>query len=426
MPTIRSIKKGNRTALKALYDREKQNVYALALLLLEDAKDAEAAVVQIFKNIWKDVFDGKIPSDEEFAKELMHRTFIYARSRMERKATNSLRVSSNTVYALSEYDFSGEGDPLPRVLSAFSTLGRFFFVMRALKHCGKEISQESGAKIFLTNSASYSETYRTEEENFLRACETAGLDAAKLYASALCADGVPLLSAAIEEKALSTGISEILPMERRAKLQKKSILISAAALLLVALIVTSCIVIPPLFDKTYYADLTIEGYGTITMVLYDDVAPITVKNFVKLAESGFYDGLTFHRIMKGFMMQGGCPKGDGTGGFTDENGKKVEIKGEFLTNGIPNSISHVRGVVSMARGGDPYYDSASSQFFIVHEDSTFLNGSYAAFGRVLEGMDIVDAICESANPTDGNGKIKKDEQPVIESIRIRTEWTNRK
>ena len=163
----------------------------------------------------------------------------------------------------------------------------------------------------------------------------------------------------------------------------------------------------------YYADIEIADYGTITVQLDQTAAPITVANFVELAQSGFYDGLTFHRIDEGFMMQGGDPNGDGTGG-SDET-----IVGEFSDNGYDNTLSHTRGAISMARATP--YDSASSQFFIVHEDSEFLDGQYAAFGYVIEGMDIVDAICEAAVPIDSNCLIAEEEQPVITSITIRTE-----
>lgn len=158
------------------------------------------------------------------------------------------------------------------------------------------------------------------------------------------------------------------------------------------------------------AVIEIENYGSITLELDGNAAPITVANFVKLAEAGFYDGLTFHRIMEGFMMQGGCPLGTGTGG-SDKN-----IKGEFKANGVDNPLSHTRGAISMARAMAP--DSASSQFFIVHQDATFLDGSYAAFGYVTEGIEVVDAVCEAAEPTDNNGSIPKENQPVITSITI--------
>lgn len=157
-------------------------------------------------------------------------------------------------------------------------------------------------------------------------------------------------------------------------------------------------------------EMSIKNYGKVTMELDADTAPITVTNFVNLVKSEFYNGLTFHRIIAGFMAQGGDPKGDGTGG----SGKN--IKGEFSQNGVENNISHVRGVVSMARAGDP--DSASSQFFIVTDDSKFLDGQYAGFGKVTDGMDVVDKMVKDAKPTDDNGTIAKEDQPVIEYIKI--------
>lgn len=160
----------------------------------------------------------------------------------------------------------------------------------------------------------------------------------------------------------------------------------------------------------HHAKIKVKDYGTIEVELDGDTAPITVANFIKLVNEKFYDGLTFHRIMYGFMIQGGDPLGNGTGG-SDET-----IKGEFSSNGVENNISHKRGVISMARSSDP--DSASSQFFIMHQDSTYLDGEYAAFGKVTKGMKVVDKICEDATPTDGNGTIEKADQPVIESIRM--------
>ena len=163
--------------------------------------------------------------------------------------------------------------------------------------------------------------------------------------------------------------------------------------------------------ETYFADIEIADYGTITVELDAKAAPITVENFVTLAKDGFYDGLTFHRIIYGFMMQGGDPNGNGTGG--SEN----KITGEFSANGVENPLSHTRGAISMARAQDP--NSASSQFFIVHADSEFLDGQYAAFGYVTEGIEIVDAICEDAMPVDSNGTMLPADQPVITSVTIR-------
>ncbi len=161
----------------------------------------------------------------------------------------------------------------------------------------------------------------------------------------------------------------------------------------------------------HHVVIKVKKYGNIKVELDADTAPISVTNFVNLAKKGFYDGLTFHRIIDGFMIQGGDPSGDGTGG-SDET-----IKGEFSDNGVENNISHVRGTISMARSSEN--DSASSQFFIVQSDSTYLDGQYAGFGTVTSGMDIVDKICKDTPVTDSNGTVEKGNQPVIEKITVK-------
>lgn len=160
----------------------------------------------------------------------------------------------------------------------------------------------------------------------------------------------------------------------------------------------------------HHAKIEIENYGVIEVELDGDTAPITVKNFMDLANGGFYDGLTFHRIIDGFMIQGGSPSGDNYG----NNGNF--ITGEFSSNGYENNISHTRGTLSMARGAKN--NSASCQFFIVHKDSPHLDGDYAAFGRVISGIDIVDKICAETPVLDFNGTVTASDQPKIKSITI--------
>lgn len=160
----------------------------------------------------------------------------------------------------------------------------------------------------------------------------------------------------------------------------------------------------------HYVEIVVKNYGTISVELNADEAPITVANFIQLAKSGFYNGLTFHRIISGFMIQGGDPKGDGTGGSSKT------IKGEFQSNGVKNTLSNTRGAIAMARSND--YDSASSQFFIVQQDSKYLDGQYAVFGYVTKGMDIVDNICKNTPVEDDNGTVKKENQPIITSIKV--------
>lgn len=167
----------------------------------------------------------------------------------------------------------------------------------------------------------------------------------------------------------------------------------------------------PYATGVHHARIEVEGYGTIEVALNANVAPITVSNFCRLVQEGFYDGLTFHRVVPGFMIQGGDPNGDGTGGSGET------IKGEFEANGVDNSIPHVRGTISMARAAD--YDSASSQFFIMQETNDSLDGQYAAFGSVTSGMEVVDAICEGVTIADeGSGLVTADTQPVITSITL--------
>lgn len=204
---------------------------------------------------------------------------------------------------------------------------------------------------------------------------------------------------------------------KKSKFSVKLIALTLAMLLMCSFFVTGC------DDESSTGSIegkpivtmVVKDYGTIKMELYPDVAPITVENFVGLVEMGFYNGLTFHRVIEGFMIQGGDPKGDGTGG----SGKN--IKGEFEVNGVENNLSHNRGVVSMARSGYSY-NSASSQFFICHEKSAHLDGQYAAFGIVIEGMDVVDKIATVA--TNDNDKPLKD--VVIESMSVDTSTFTKK
>ena len=191
--------------------------------------------------------------------------------------------------------------------------------------------------------------------------------------------------------------------------KKTVIYIVSAAVLLLAVVIGIVACAVNSYGGIRYAKITVKDHGTIILKLDGTVAPITVKNFITLANSGFYDGLTFHRIMENFMIQGGDP--DGTGG----GGSDTKIKGEFSANGITNNISHERGVISMARS-DPY-DSASSQFFICNADSPHLDGNYAAFGYVISGIEVVDSITQYGVKYTYDGVIyDKTKQPVIEQI----------
>ncbi len=158
------------------------------------------------------------------------------------------------------------------------------------------------------------------------------------------------------------------------------------------------------------AIMTIRDFGEVKLTLYGDIAPVTVANFVKLVKKGFYDGLTFHRAIDGFMIQGGDPNGDGTGNSA------TRIYGEFESNGFKNDLKHKKGVISMARMRD--YNSATCQFFIMLDDNSQLDGEYAAFGEITEGMDVIDAVMASIKTVGSNGEISPKDQPIIEKIEI--------
>lgn len=190
---------------------------------------------------------------------------------------------------------------------------------------------------------------------------------------------------------------------------KKMLLMMLCAMLSLLMCAVGAVAETAEYPVTDYVEIVVKDYGTITVELYGETAPVTVANFLKLTDEGFYDGLTFHRIISGFMIQGGDPTGTGMGG-SEEN-----IKGEFQANGVENPIVHTRGVLSMARSQK--YDSASSQFFIMHADAPHLDGQYAAFGCVISGIEVVDAICDATPVTDRNGSVAFDDQPVIESVR---------
>lgn len=165
-------------------------------------------------------------------------------------------------------------------------------------------------------------------------------------------------------------------------------------------------------EKNPVVTIEMETGDKIVMELYPDVAPQSVDNFVTLVQDGFYDGVVFHRIIDGFMIQGGDPDGTGTGG------PGYSIKGEFSSNGFENDLKHTAGVLSMARSSSP--DSGGSQFFIMHKDSPHLDGEYAAFGKVIEGMDVVNKLAEETPVVDGNGTVEAGKEPKMKKVTVDT------
>ncbi len=452
---------GNRQAMTELYEKYWKGAKAICSGCMGDTDAANETVVQAFRNTWDYLLNKSIKSEDEFQTMLHKQTAILCRRHFMKKGMKGLPIPQNKNFLVAKWkeECLAGASAMENLFKMLPELNRYLFVLNRIAGFDeKMIGAVTGYKNDVVKAA-----LTAEVQNLARALEqiqkpkgvTVNLDREILRY---------METAHLPEKYRQQILAEIewivKPYEKKRMLRiVLYVACAVGAALLIGIFVAaynrkepeitfssgtvsqgdrtskeseniegdesetgiseddageSNIVLSD--DKTYFADIEIEGYGTVTIELDYETAPITVKNFISLAEEDFYDGLTFHRIMDGFMMQGGDPNGDGTGGAAEN------IVGEFSDNGYENDLSHARGVVSMARSSA--YDSASSQFFIVHEDSTFLDGQYAAFGWVTEGMDIVDTICTEAEPTDDNGTIPAEEQPVIASITIRAEDEN--
>ena len=481
---IQKAAKGNRAALTQLYESNKREVYFLCRSLLRDGTDAIPAAKWALKSSLLAVNIGEVQTEDAFFAYAVKQAASYCKKSTGKKDARAFKLPPQKNFRIShvnDHYIDPEADMAKNYVNCLPAAQRFALVLRLIGAMDeKQIARTIGLDI-----ASVTLLREAEPENLgkvYRALQAKGISCvapttellAMAFDDALSHTNIPDEL----EKYMSDYINSVAtPVEDAAKSKRKIYYIAAAAIAVVAVILIAVLAsggsndntvdeddtagtvtsadadteLDEVLDKVttdsvldidssnedatdedsetnvvenetaaldasmiYYADIEIQDYGTITVQLDQESAPITVANFVSLAESGFYDGLTFHRIIEGFMMQGGDPEGNGTGG-SEQN-----IVGEFSANGYDNALSHTRGAISMARSND--YDSASSQFFIVHEDSSAsLDGQYAVFGYVTEGMDVVDAVCEAAEPTDNNGTIETGDQPIIISITIRTE-----
>ncbi len=444
--------KGQRKAMSALYEANKQKVYYVSLLLTGKKGEAVEATNFAFKNVWSGINAHNIKADDEFAHLAVCKAVDYIKRKISKKDNKAFRIPPKQNFLVNTEGKLNKEYPVVTIeaLKHLPDLQRFILVLHSVGvYLPEQIA--STFKLDMKTVGMALEAENININRILSFMKETDIDYPSFIE--LLKDGEEEIDFPEEVDTYAyTTINNIAgPIEKK----RKNLIIKICAGILAVIILIggivmislngdkttttsdtgsssdtvsdstdSSVITEPVIDldetATYYADIEIENQGTITVKLDQTAAPVTVSNFVNLAQNGFYDGLTFHRIMEDFMMQGGDPNGDGTGGNTDEDGNEVNIVGEFTNNGYENSLSHTRGAISMARASEN--NSASSQFFIVHEDSSSsLDGDYAVFGYVSEGMDIVDTICESAEPTDDNGTIEASAQPVIKSITIRTE-----
>ena len=445
---IQKAVEGQRKSMELLYEANKKKVFYIAQNLLLDEKQAEEVTIWTFKNVWSAINVSYITTEEDFTHLAVKKAVDYCRKKTAKQNPKAFRIPDNKNFLISTDKTVSENDNgfMNFILKQFPELQRFIFVLHTIGNYDKdELANTFKIDIKTVNIALEAE--RINIENIIGLSEKGNNCSYNDIVQSFKENEKNTKIPAETDKQIADAVERIAaPAEKKRK--KNITVISIISVIVCLCIVGGIFIIISFSNKTYttdvkntssvsnvdesvnstdignsvdmldadlvyYADIKIQDYGTITIRLDQKSAPVTAANFVNLAESGFYDGLTFHRIVEGFMMQGGDPNGDSTGG--SEN----TIVGEFTANGYDNNLSHTRGAVSMARSTD--YNSASSQFFIVHEDSTFLDGQYAVFGYVTEGMDVVDAICEAAEPTDSNGMIAADAQPVITSVTIKTE-----
>lgn len=434
---------GQRHALWSLYDRSKKTTYGMALLLLQDKEAAHRTVSTVFHTLWSNLINKTVTVENEAAWDTLALTETIAACKRElaRHDSKAFRIPQDRRFRLLAPQVAKD-DVLQAVLKQFSVFQRAIFVL----HTVTALSEDELTAIVKLDRRTWQTALDDERENVEAIGGEGSYDAVcKQMTEAISAVKIPAELDDAVAASITTLSASYAKTHRRKMLTVVGCVLACCVVLCAlsgALIwqmssegasttsgdgsttttttaanaeqiseaLSTVGTVTTVENPTHYASIDIQDYGTIKVALDANTAPKTVANFVSLAESGFYDGLTFHRIIENFMMQGGDPNADNTGG-SGEN-----VVGEFAQNGIKNPLSHVRGAISMARGTDN--DSGSSQFFIVHQDSTYLDGEYAAFGYVTEGIEVVDAVCESAEPTDGNGTIEAAAQPIINSIII--------
>lgn len=466
---IKKAQKANKAAIEELYQANKQRVYYICKLLLCDEKSAEATAVNAFRGVWDQLIKGSVSSEEEFTALVEKKAVNLCKIKLSMHDNKAFKIPQNKNFAINQYandPLDIEGGACEIILKNLPAMHRVIYVACFyLNWTNAEI-----AELLHTNVDIVRLALEAEKANIERLSAEASKAAEKNFNN-ITAEQFHVLMTEEEDcvqvseevdVAVNRSIEDIIePIKKESKKRARKTGVKALAIVLIVAFVISMVLIlvfvkdtpnteltqgdnefgegnedeyenedeylneldslpwvKDVEEPTHYAVIDIADYGKITVKLDGNIAPKTVENFVTLAKNGFYEGLTFHRIIDGFMMQGGDPNRNGTGGNVDEHGHDVNIVGEFYSNGYDNYLSHVRGAISMARSGMP--DSASSQFFIVHENALHLDGDYAAFGYVVDGMDVVDVICGSAEPIDYNGLIADEAQPIINSVKIYT------
>jgi len=401
---IKKAAKGDRRALLSIYEAYKRPVYFICRYLLEDETQAGEKTEAVFSKLWDALLSGEPFTESALKRYLSEKAVLSCLESLPLDEGRELFLTSARPEAGAETKAY-----ITWLLNALTVRYKIFFLMQAVQ---ENSARQTAPLLGMEPRAAEIQWHAAENALSRHLSKLQIRDSiGTLNYSVLCQEVRSMAEGGKVPLELDDRVQKNITEVTKARYRRKAKIIGivAAAVILVIGIIAGLLYADRQKDLAK-AELEIEDYGTISLTLDKAVAPITVENFVELAESGFYDGLTFHRIIEGFMMQGGDPNGNGSGG----SGKN--ITGEFYYNGYPNYLAHSRGVISMARSDD--YNSASSQFFIMHADYESLDGLYAAFGWVTDGMDIVDQICSETPVEDGNGTVLPENQPKIVTVRI--------
>lgn len=407
MDNLEKALQGSKKELMALYSKTEDKVFKLALALTEKKDGASKITSQVLSSLFSPDALKAFKSYAELEKTAVNKTVLAAKQEAAKENNRAFRLPK-------DMNFISEADPEGKLADSLSPITRFIYV----------VTEVFGADLEVVCTATKfdKKTLLTAQNQLKEHFETVDPSESKRKAFKEELDSLPL--PAELEKTRAPIIAKL--CAARKEKNKRIILASAAVVFCIAIIavvvvaaviaaqnpIKDGILVKPTMDfdpaKEYYAEIDIKDLGKITVKLEPDSAPITVSNFIELARDGFYDNVGFHRIINGFMMQGGSPDGSANGG------PERRIKGEFSSNGIDNPLKHTRGAISMARTSVP--DSAGSQFFIMHQDKTHLDGDYAVFGYVTEGIEIVDEICGNASAADTT--IPPEDRPVMNTVKI--------
>lgn len=396
---VRKAAAGDGRAMRLLYAEYKNEVYFICRLFLTE-NQAPKAVESVFENTWQDLmkFGNTVRSFENLL-----------RANLVRCCKNGVQIALNDNY----YAEIGQKELINAVCSLDMRQKLPIVMVYMYGMTAKEIAVmlKMGEQSVATAIKSGRENLKVKLSEIYPGSNKKDIDILLAKVGAAMHDAEKQIQ--IPDNITNDVLEDINKRAVKRKLNRKQVILAVLCIAVAVTIFTGIgVIIENLNgENIHHAEIEIYGYGTIAVELDSKAAPITVDNFISLAKNGFYDGLTIHRVVKGFMMQGGDPDGNGTGGSGNP------IKGEFSENGIKNSISHERGVISMARSDD--YNSASSQFFIMQEDALYLDGKYAAFGHVTSGIEIVDEICNNTPiQNTKSGYVAAENQPIIKEIRI--------